>query len=144
MNGSKNDPYESVPWEVAIEWRRIIGSPFCPLPPVTKWILTVLSRYGDKCGDNIFPSQRELAFRAGVTAKTVNKALQKADKDGWIIRRPMDRPNGKGYKSHCYTLTIPGFVADYAIGKYKFWEPRFTEKIVKRGDDLVVLRRHAS
>ena len=138
---SKNDLYDPVPWDSAIEWRRIISSPFCPLPPVTRLILTTLSRYGDKWGKDIYPSQRELAFRANVSPKTVNKALQKADQDGWIIRRPKDRPYGRGYLSHTYELTVPAFVADYAVGRHKFWEPPFTEKIVKDNDTVRIVAR---
>ncbi len=140
--GSRNDLYDPVPWEVAMEWRRIIGSPSCPLPTGTKWVLTVLSRYGDKWGENIYPSQRELAFCAGVAPKTVNKALQRAEHDGWIIRRAKDRPDGRGYMSHAYVLTIPSFVADYAIGKHKFWQPPYKERLVKDGDDVRVEKRY--
>jgi len=138
---SRDDLYEPLPWDDAIEWRRIIGSPFCPLPIGTKWVLTVLSRYGDKDGQNIFPSQRELAYRAGVSPKTVNKTLQLAEKEGWIIRTQKDRPNGRGYKSHSYTLAVPGFVADYAIGRHNFWLPKYTEKLVIEGGSVIVVKR---
>ena len=139
--GSRGGIYEPIEWEDAIEWRRILGSPFCPLPTGTKWVLTVLSRYGDKYGQNIFPSQRELSYRAVVSLKTVNHALQKAEQDGWIIRRPKDRPYGRGYLSHTYELTVPAFVADYAVGRHKFWEPPFTEKIVKDNDTVRIVAR---
>ena len=139
--GSGNDLYEPVRWEDAIAWRRIIGSPFCSLPIGTKWVLTVLSRYGDKHGQDIFPSQRELAYRAGVSAKTVNHALQRAEKEGWIIRTLKDRPNGRGYKSHSYTLAVPGFVADYAVGRHNFWLPKYTEKLVIEDDRVRIVRR---
>ena len=142
--GSKNGLYEPLPWEDAIEWRRIIGSPFCPLPTGTKWALTVLSRYGDADGQNIFPSQRELAYRANVSLKTVNHALQLAEAEGWIIRTPKDRPHGRGYKSHSYTLAVPGFVADYAIGRHKFWEPKYTEKLVKERNHVRIVKRYPS
>ena len=139
--GSRNDLYEPVPWEVAIEWTGIIGSPFCNLPTGTKWVLTVLSKYGDKDGQNIFPSQRELTYRTVLSLKTVNHALQLAEIEGWIIRTLKDRPNGRGYKSHSYTLTVPGFVADYAIGKHRFWEPKYTEKLVIEDDRVRIVRR---
>ena len=139
--GSRNDLYEPLPWDDAIEWRRIIGSPYCLLPTGTKWVLTILSRYGDKDGQDIFPSQRELAYRANVSVKTVNHALQRAEKEGWIIRTLKDRPNGRGYKSHSYTLTVPGFVADYALGKHRFWEPKYTEKLVIEDDRVRIVRR---
>jgi len=138
---SGNDLYEPVTWECPIEWRRILGSPFCTLPIGTKWVLTVLSRYGDKDGRNIFPSQRELAYRAGVSPKTVNKALQLAEREGWIIRTLVDRPNGRGYKSHSYSLTIPGFVADYAIGRHNFWLPKYTERLVIEDDRVRIVSR---
>ena len=139
--GSRNDLFEPVPWEVALEWTGIIGSPFCTLPTGTKWVLTLLSKYGDKDGQNIYPSQRELAYRTGVSLKTVNHALQRAETEGWIIRTLKDRPNGRGYKSHSYTLTVPGFVADYAIGKHRFWEPKYTEKLVIEDDRVRIVRR---
>ena len=139
--GSKNDLYEPLPWEDAIEWRRIIGSPFCPLPTGTKWALTVLSRYGDKDGQNIFPSQRELAYRAGVSLKTVNHALQLADNEGWIRRKVMGSQNGKGYKRHVYELAVPAYLWDRMHVKHKYWEPPYTEKLVKEGDDVSIVER---
>ncbi len=139
--GSRNDLYEPVPWEVPFEWTGIICSPFCTLPTGTKWVLTVLAKYGDKDGQNIFPSQRELAYRTGQSLKTVNHALQRAEKEGWIIRTLKDRPNGRGYKSHSYTLAVPGFVADYAIGRHRFWEPKYTEKLVIEDDRVRIVRR---
>jgi len=111
------------------------------LPTGTKWLLTVLSLYGNKDGENIYPSQRELAYRAGVSPKTVNHALQLAAAKGWIIRNLVDRPHGRGYKSHSYTLTVPGFVADYAVGKRRFWEPKYTEKLVIDDDRAKIVRR---
>lgn len=140
--GSRNDLYEPVTWECPIEWRRILGSPFCPLPTGTKWVLTVLSRYSDKYGQEIFPSQRELAYRANVSVKTVNHALQRAEKEGWIIRTLKDRPNGRGYKSHSYTLAVPGFVADYAIGRHNFWLPKYTERLVIEDDRVIIVKRY--
>lgn len=140
--GSRSGRFEPLPWDSAIEWRRIIESPFCPLPPVTRLVLTTLSRYGDKWGTDIYPSQRELAYRANVTPKTVNKALQLAEHDGWIIRKPKDRPNGRGYVSHTYELTVPGFIADFAVGKNRFWEPPYREKMVKDGENVHVVPRY--
>ena len=136
-----NDPYEPIPWESGIEWRRIIGSPFCVLPIGTKWVLTVLSRYGDNDGLNIYPSQRELAYRAYVSPKTVNHALQLAEKEGWIVRRLVERPNGRGYKNHVYELTVPGYVADYANGKHRFWEPKYVERFVNNSHRVRIEKR---
>jgi len=138
---SQNDPYEPVAWQDAFEWRRIVGSPSCPLPQGVKWVITVLSRYGDKDGDRICPSKRELAYRAQVTTKTVNLNLRRAEAEGWIARRFADRPNGRGYKSHVYQLTVPGYVADYAVGRHRFWEPKYTERFVKDGNEVRLEQR---
>ncbi len=139
--GSRNDLYEPVPWQNAIEWRRIIGSPYCPLRPGVKFLLTALSRYGDRWGQNIYPSQRELAYCAGVSPKTVNKALKLADKEGWIIRKEMGSQNGKGYKHHVYELAVPAYVYDNVSDKLNFWKPPYTEKIVKKGDCVGIVKR---
>ena len=138
----QSDIYEPLQYEGAVEWRRIVGSPFCPLKAGVKWVITVLSRYGDKDGENIFPSQRELAFRAGVAVKTVNHALQRAEAEGWITRRLADRPNGRGYMHHVYQLTVPGYVADYAVGRHRYWEPKYTERFVKDGDEVRLDKRY--
>ena len=108
-----------------------------------KVTLTVLSLFGDKDGENIYPSQRELAYRAGVSPKTVNHAMQTAEEKGWIIRTLVDRPNGRGYRSHSYSLTIPGFLADYAMGKHHFWLPKYTEKLVIENDCAIFVKRYA-
>ena len=133
---------DSIPWGSAMEWRRILGSPYCPLRPTTKWVLTVLSRYGDKYGHNIYPSQRELAYRAGVSAKTVNAALQKAEKEGWVVRKEMGRQWGRGYKHHVYELTIPAYVWDLKGNIRQFWEPPHREKLVKKGEHVHVVDRY--
>ena len=98
--------------------------------------------FDTKDGQNIYPSQRELAYRAGVSLKTVNHALQLAEKEGWIIRRLTDRPRGRGYKSHTYTLAVPGYVADYAIGRHNFWLPKYTERLVIEDDRAIIVERY--
>ena len=116
-----------------MEWRKIICSPYCDLPPGQKHVLTTLSMYGDKWGDDIFPGQRTLANRAGVTLKTVNAVLQRAEREGWIIRKEKDRPYGKGYISHCYTLAIPDYLSDHMMGKSNLLNGPFRERFVVEG-----------
>ena len=123
-----------------MDWRKIIGSPFCALRPTHKHILTTLARYGDKWGDSIFPSQRELAYRAGVTSKCVNHALQEAARVGWIIRH--EERAWRGYKRHVYELTIPAGVVDYTMClKKKFWEPPYKYGAKHCKDKLVFEER---
>ncbi len=62
--------FTPVPWDrTAMEWRKLIGSPFCNLPSGHKHVLTTLSRWGKKYGEDIFPSQREQAFRVNAGRK---------------------------------------------------------------------------
>jgi hypothetical protein len=120
-----------------MDWRKLIGSPFCDLPPGNKHVLTTMARYGDKWGDDIFPSQREIAFRAGVTPKCVNYVMKKAEREGWIIRQFVG--GGRGYRRTTYGLSIPAGVL-YATTHLtiKFWEPPY-EYTLERQDDKVSL-----
>jgi len=124
-------------WEGAsMEWRNIISSPFCPLRPSTKHVLTTLARYGDSMCNDIFPSQRELAFRAGVTTKCVNASMQLAEKDGWIIRH--EQGGRRGYKRHTYELCIPAGVFDLtSLMTKQFWRPPYNYRIVKRNNEYI-------
>ena len=123
-----------------MEWRHIIGSPFCPLRPSTKHILTTLARYGDKMCNDIFPSQREIAFRAGVTTKCVWNSMKLAEKDGWIVRNEMG--SRRGYKRHTYELCIPAGVFDLTTYLRKqYWNPPYKYRVVKRDDEYILEER---
>ncbi len=128
-------------WEgTSMEWRNIISSPFCPLRPSTKHVLTTLARYGDKMCNDIFPSQREIAFRAGVTPKCVNASAQLAEKEGWIIR--YEQGGRRGYKRHTYELCIPAGVFDRTTFlKRQFWKPKYKYRIVKRDNEYILDER---
>lgn len=129
------DRWDGMSWE----WRNVICSPYCPLPPGHKHVLTTLALYGDKYGDNVFPSQRELAFRAGVSLKTVNHVMQRAEREGWLIRH--ERGGGRSYRRHVYELAIPAYLAD-AIYRYpKIWEPPYRLQLEEHDGDLILTER---
>ena len=125
-----------------MEWRRIVGSPYCSLALGTKWVITVLSTYGDKWGDNIFPSQREVGYRAGVSPKSVNANMQTAEKEGWLVRKTMGKQWGRGYKQHCYELCVPFEVAELQAHKRQFWNPSYEFKLVKKGNQVMKVQRY--
>ena len=130
-----------VRWEgSSMEWRKVIGSPFCDLPPGNKHVLTTMARYGDKWGDDIFPSQREIAFRAGVTPKCVNQVMQRAAREGWIIR--YFPGGGRGYRRTTYSLSVPTgvFIATMHL-KTKFWEPPFEYSLERQDDKVSLVKR---
>ncbi len=128
-------------WEgTSMDWRNIIGSPFCSLRPSTKHVLTTLARYGDAMCNDIFPSQREIAFRAGVTPKCVNTSMKRAENDGWIVRNAQG--SRRGYKRHTYELCIPAGVFDRTTHMRKqFWKPPYKYRIVKRYHDYFLEER---
>lgn len=105
--------------------------------------MAVLSYYGDKWGDNIYPSQREIAFRAAVSVKTVNAHMQRAAKEGWLKRKQMGKGQwGRGFKHHCYELTVPGYVANLRVRKLQFWLPPFEFELLKKTEQVVTRRRY--
>ncbi len=121
--------FTPVPWDrTAMEWRKLIGSPFCYLPPGHKHVLTTLARYGDKWGEDIFPSQREIAFRSQVSKTCVNQTMQLAEKQGWIIRLFVNL--GGGRQRTIYELAIPLGISDATtILKRRFWQPPYRYEI---------------
>ena len=132
--------FTPIPWDrTAMEWRHLIHSPFCPLTPAQKAVLTSMCLYGKKWGEDIFPSQREIAFRAGVSVTCVNDTMKTAERDGWVIRHMVG--TGQGYKRTVYELAIPAGIHDAtALLKAKFWQPPYKYELVrnKSGFSLVL------
>ena len=137
---SEETIYTPVPWDRnAMEWRRLIGSPYCDLSPTQKHVLTVMCRFGKKYGEDIFPAQRTIEFRAGVCLDTVNKTMQRAEREGWIIRHM--RGNGQGYRRTVYQLAIPAGIADAtACMKAKFFDPPYKYDMVRHEDRIELVR----
>lgn len=124
----------------AMDWRKIIGSPFCDLPSGQKHTLTTLARYGDQWGSDIFPSQRSLAFRAGVSQKSVTNTMQRAENEGWIIRH--SEGGRRGYKRHTYELAVPaGLLGAVELFKSNFWEPPYTHQVVRQSARIFLVKR---
>jgi hypothetical protein len=132
--------YTPIPWDFsAMEWRKVIGSPYCDLTPTQKHVLTVMCRYGKKWGEDIFPSQRSIAFRAVVSLRCVNKTMQVAEKLGWIIRYMSS--NGRGYRRTTYQLAIPaGIVNATAMMKKTYWDPPYKFEIKRHEDKITVIK----
>ena len=137
------DCFEPIRWEYSsMDWRKLIGSPYCDLPSGHKHVLTTMTRYGDKWGDSIFPGQREIALRAGVTPKNVTHVMQRAEKEGWIIRHFVG--GGRGYKRTTYELSIPAGIFDATTYlKKKFWDPPY-KYILVRHEGIVSLKERPS
>lgn len=135
------DCFTPIRWDgSAMDWRKIIGSPYCDLRSGQKHVLTTMARYGDKWGDNIYPSQREIATRARVSPKCVNQVMKRAEKEGWIIRHFVG--GGRGYKRTTYGLAIPAGVADAtALLKKKFWDPPYRYTLARQDGKVFLVER---
>ena len=140
--------YTPLRWEyTAMEWRQLIRSPYCDLTATQKLVLNCLADYGKRYGEDIYPSQREIAFRAQVSTTCVNQTMKLAERQGWIIRLFMQI--GGGRKRTIYQLTIPLGVSDAtALLKKRFWQPpykyeleRVTNENTPENDEVKLVRR---
>jgi hypothetical protein len=131
--------YTPVPWDrTSMEWRYLIGSPYCNLTPTQKHVLTVMCYYGKKWGDDIFPSQRSIAFRAGVCVTTANNTMKVAEQRGWIIRHMVG--NGRGYRRTTYELSVPAGIADRtAFMKQRYWLPPYKYEVTWHDDQITLV-----
>jgi len=99
---------EAMRWDNPFQWRRIVGSASCDLPPTIKLVLICLSFCGNKKGRDIFPSQAHVASRASVCTRTVGKALRLGLEAGYLRRKS----RGRGY---LYILTLPRAMENAAV-----------------------------
>ena len=123
------DPEETVytplSWDrTALKWRAMIRSPYCDLTPTQKHVLCVMASYGKKMGEDIYPSQRQLAKHSGVSLNYICQTMKVAEREGWIIRFKL--PLGGGQERTVYQLAIPLGVSDATTYmKSHFWLPPF-------------------
>jgi len=90
-------------------WRRIVASRHCPLVPLHRWVVTCLSYFGNRHGDNIFPSHATIAERAGTCRKTVLEATQRAYEARFLDR--WKKGTGQDRNPYEYVLTLPANLA---------------------------------
>ena len=107
-------------WDSAMEWRRVVASRHCPLSPAHRWVVTCLSYFGNRYGENIFPSQTAIVERAGACRKTVLEATRRAYETRFLDRWQLS--TGQGYKRYEYALTLPYELATEATLNLDFWK----------------------
>lgn len=86
------------------EWRAALMSLRGP-DRMTRLVLITLAMWANE-QLIAWPSQREIAKRAGVSERTVRTHLDKADAAGWITRK-RQRTAGSKWAHDVYTLCIP-------------------------------------
>ena len=99
---------ESAPDDVAksllFRWRERLLSDAGP-PRTRRYVLLVLSTYGDQRGADIFPSTKELARATGMSRRRVEGHLREAESEHWIRRASVGK--GQGWRRMRYELVMP-------------------------------------
>jgi hypothetical protein len=132
--------HSPVPWSrTAMEWRQLIGSPYCDMTGTEKHVLTTMCRYGKKYGEDIFPSQRAVSFRSGVSLTYVSKIMKKAENLGWIMRSMI--AVGHGRVRTQYKLSMPVGVEDASMFmKTRFWLPPYEYELQRTGGSIEMIK----
>lgn len=92
------------------QWRKAIVSKDGPKSWMIRFVLGFLSFHMDKDGGSCYPSTRTLAIETGLSRRTVETYLKKAESEGWI-KKEFAGLSGQGWKRHKYTPLIPEKVA---------------------------------
>ena len=99
----------SAPDDVAksllFRWRERLLSDDGPKKPIRRYVLLVLSTYGDQRGADIFPSTKEIARATGMSRRRVEGHLRHAESEHWISRASVGQ--GRGWRRMRYELVIP-------------------------------------
>lgn len=89
-------------------WRNAVASPQGPVNDTTRLVLLALSLHMNPQGV-AWPSQETLVERTALSRRTVQTALRRAERDGWIVRSLQDQP-GQRWRLTRYRAVFPGYV----------------------------------
>lgn len=104
VDGGWNDPERA-----RQEWRDAIRSPDGPESPTMRWVLWMLSTYMKPDGSRCFVGAERLAEHTGLTKRTVEEQLRRAEGDGWVEREVSGR-EGRGWRLMSYRPALPAGV----------------------------------
>lgn len=87
-------------------WRDAVRTDQGP-PATTRYVLIALSLHADPKGGSCYPSTRRLATETGLSRRSVEEHLRRAENLGWITRSHRGPDRGQAWKLMAYTLTVP-------------------------------------
>lgn len=87
-------------------WRSLVSSDRGPDASTTRHVLLALSLHMNEKGGSCFPSTRTLSNETGLSRRTVEKHLRKAEGEGWL-RRDAHGFSGQGWKRYEYAAKVP-------------------------------------
>ena len=99
------------------DWRNAVASRQGPANDTTRLVLLVLSLHMNPQGV-AWPSQDHLVQRTALGRRTVQRALERAESEGWIVRGLRTQP-GRKWRLTQYRGTLPGYIDI----REKPWEP---------------------
>lgn len=88
-------------------WRSAVASKHGPSNPTTRHVLLTLALHMNEKGGSCFPSIDLLVEESGLSRRAVIDHLRTAERDGWIGKRDLRRPNGQGWRRVEYIAQIP-------------------------------------
>ncbi|WOJ95794.1 bifunctional DNA primase/polymerase [Congregibacter brevis] len=77
-----------------------------PLPSIHKLTLLSLASYADTQSLKAYPTQGQIAVRAGITDRRVRAVLKELEAQNWFSRSTHRRSQGPGF-NHSYQLRVP-------------------------------------
>lgn len=95
-----------------LKWRRAIRHPRGPGKSTTRHVLLTLATWGSSSGEAMFPTIETLAVATGLHRETVRRALDEAERGGWVQRSPRrhitgDRITDARISRWSYSACIP-------------------------------------
>lgn len=88
-------------------WRSAVASKHGPSNPTTRHVLLTLALHMNEKGGSCFPSIDLLVEESGLSRRAVIDHLGTAEREGWIGKRDLRRPNGQGWRRVEYFALIP-------------------------------------
>lgn len=77
-----------------------------PLPSIHKLTLLALASFADTQSLKAYPTQEQIALRAGITDRRVRAVLKDLEAQGWFTRSTHRRSQGSGF-NHSYQIRVP-------------------------------------
>lgn len=93
------------------QWQQSIASEQGPRGGKLRMVLMALSLHMKADGTGAWPSQALLSKRADVGRRTVQRALESAERNGWLVRQQSKR-SGQAWRLTEYEATVPDAVAE--------------------------------
>jgi hypothetical protein len=96
-----------------VKWRRALRHPLGPSKSVVRHVLLTLATWGDKDGGSMYPSIETLSVATRLHRETVRRALEEADRDGWVVRSARGRYKNGQATSYEYGASVPAEWQDF-------------------------------